>query len=138
MIETAEQTVMRFLRALWDGQRDAAKATFADNAEWWFMPSLPYPRPMRAHDACDAVLDDMIAGFDPDVGLSIEVHAVMSNPDGEVAAEYSAISTTRAGASYENRYVLRATVKGGRITCVRPYMDPNHLNSLIDETKGAS
>jgi len=136
MSETPEQTVMRFLRALWDGEREAAKAAFADDAEWWFMPSLPYPRPMRAHDACDAVLDDMIAGFDPDIGMHIEVHAVMSNVEGEVAADYSAISTTRAGASYENRYVLRATVDNGRIRCVRPFMDPNHLNSLIDETRG--
>lgn len=126
---------MQFLRALWVSDRDGAKRPFADNAEWWFLPSLPYPRPMRAGDAIDRVLDDMISAFNPAHGLKVEVHAVMSDGAGEVAADYSATSVTRSGHPYANRYVLRATVKDGRIICVRPFTDPNHLSELFAEAR---
>jgi uncharacterized protein len=133
MSQLPADIVMSFLQALWRGDRAASKAPFADDAEWWFLPSLPYPRPLNAKVAIDNVLDDMISAFDPSVGLHVDVHSVMTDGGGEVAADYSARSTTRSGKAYANRYVLRATVKDGKIICVRPYTDTQYLSQLFSE-----
>jgi ketosteroid isomerase-like protein len=127
-----EAVVREFLEALWRSDRAGAKRPFAVDAQWWFLPSLGYPRPMAAADAIDAVLDDMIAAFDETVGLSVAMIAMMSNDDGEVAADYTARSQTPDGAVYENRYVLRASVRDGQITCVMPYTDTGKLSALIE------
>lgn len=127
-----EAVVREFLEALWRSDRAGAKAPFAPDAQWWFLPSLGYPRPMLATAAIDAVLDDMIAAFDESVGLSVTMLAMMSNEAGEVAADYVARSQTPDGTVYENRYVLRASVQDGRITCVMPYTDTGKLSALIE------
>lgn len=133
MSQADEAVVMAFLTALWRSDREGAKRSFAADAQWWFLPSLPYPRPMPARDAIDHVLDDMIFAFDGDTPLSVSVHAVMSNDAGEVAADYSASCLTRSGQPYENRYVLRATVRAGQIVEVRPYTDTQYLSRLFAE-----
>ena len=133
MSDTLATPVLEFLHALWRGDRDGAKQPFAADATWWFLPSLPYPRPMAARDAVDAVLDDMIAAFDPAIGLKVEMHSMMTDGVSEVAADYSARSVTRSGKEYENRYVLRASVRDGLIEEVRPFTDPNHLSHLFSE-----
>lgn len=131
-----EAVVERFLRALWAGDRDGAKAPFAPDAQWWFLPSLGYPRPMRASDAIDAVLDDMMGAFADGATLHVELTAMMSNADGEVAADYSARSVMQDGTAYENRYVLRATVMDGAISCVMPWTDTQKLGALIESKAG--
>jgi ketosteroid isomerase-like protein len=137
MSASDEAVVETFLRALWRSDREGAKAPFAPDADWWFLPSLGYPRPMRAVDAIDAVLDDMMAAL-ADGGLSIDVtmNAMMSNADGEVAADYTARSRMPDGSAYENTYVLRASVRNGQIVRVSPYTDTGKLSALIESGAG--
>lgn len=115
-----------FLEALWSGDKVAAKAPFSVDAEWWFRPSLGYPQPMHPHAAIDVVMDDMIGQFDTDQPFTVELHHLFAE-DGEVAAEYTATGTTRRGKRYEHRYLLRASVRGGQITTVRPWADTKYF-----------
>ncbi|RMB07917.1 nuclear transport factor 2 family protein [Eilatimonas milleporae] len=118
----ARTVVKAFLEAMWSGDKAAAKAAFSEDAQWWFLPSLGYQRPMPAGDALDIVMDDMIGRFDTDKPFTVDLHHLIAD-GGEAAAEYTARAILKTGRPYENRYLLRASVAGDRIVSVRPYTD---------------
>ena len=131
--EQAKAVVRRFLEALWSGDRDTAKSVFADDAEWWFRPSLGYKTPMHPVEAVDIVMDDMIGRFDPDASFTVDLHHLFGE-GGEVAAEYTARGTTRTGRNYEHRYLFRASVRDGQIVVVRPWADTKYfLETLMED-----
>ena len=128
-----KQLVRTFLEALWSGDKATAKSVFAKDAEWWFRPSLGYKSPMHPSEAIDIVMDDMIGRFDPDMPFEVELHHLFAE-DGEVAAEYTATATTVTGLDYKHRYLLRASVRDGKIVTVRPYADTKYfLETLYGE-----
>ena len=45
--------------------------------------------------------------------------------------EYTARGTTRSGAVYENDYLVRMTVRDGRIVSIRPYFDTHRVHHLL-------
>ena len=122
----AKQVVRDFLDGLWSGDRGKAKAQIGDDAQWWFLPSLGYERPMRPRDAIDIVMDDMIARFDADKPFEVQLHHLLAD-GGEVVAEYTATGTTLSGRQYEHRYCLRASVSDGRIQSLRPWADTKYF-----------
>lgn len=126
-----KEIVRAFLEALWASDREGAKARLARDAQWYFLPSLGYERPMLAHRATDIVLDDMIGAFAEGSSLDIELHFLLGD-ERNVAAEYTARSTAADGSPYENRYCLCAVVEGDRIAEIRPYTDTGPLRDLIE------
>lgn len=126
MTDKAKAVVRDFLEALWGGDKDGAKAAFADDAEWWFRPSLGYKCPMPCTQAIDIVMDDMIGQFDTEKPFNVELHHLFGEGE-EVAAEYTATGTTLKGRAYEHRYLLRATVRDGAIVTVRPWADTKYF-----------
>ena len=124
--EPAKTVVRTFLKALWSGDKETAKSTFADDSEWWFRPSLGYKAPMPCFEAVDIVMDDMIGRFDVAKPFSVEMHHLIGE-GGEVAAEYTATGTTTSGREYKHRYLLRASVRDGKIVTVRPWVDTKYF-----------
>jgi ketosteroid isomerase-like protein len=122
----SKKIVRTFLEALWSGDKETAKSSFAEDAEWWFRPSLGYKTPMHPAEAVDIVMDDMIGRFDENKPFNIDLHHLFAE-DGEVAAEYTATGTTVAGREYNHRYLLRASVRDGKIVTVRPWADTKYF-----------
>lgn len=127
----AKDIVEAYLRALWASDREGAKQHLAERCDWYFLPSLGYPRPMAGHAATDAVLDDMMRALDADKDFAVEMHCLLGD-ERHVAAEYTARGTDAEGKPYENRYCLRADVEGGKIVEIRPYTDTKKLSDLMD------
>jgi ketosteroid isomerase-like protein len=126
MTDEAKTVARGFLEALWSGDKATAKSLFADDAVWWFPPSLGYPRPSPAARAVDIVMDDMIGRFDLAQPFTVELHHLISEA-GEVAAEYTATATTVTGRNYDHRYLLRFSVASGKITTVRAWADTKYF-----------
>lgn len=124
--EESKAVVKAFLEALWVGDLDTAKAQFSDDSEWWFRPSLGYKRPMSCPEAIDIVTNDMIARFDTEKPFDVEWHHLLGDGS-EVAAEYTATATTVSGRAYKHRYLLRASIAGGKIKTVRPWADTKYF-----------
>jgi len=121
-----KDVVRTFLEALWSGDKETAKAQFQTQANWYFRPSLGYETPMACSKAVDVVMDDMIGRFDAEKPFDVELHHLFGE-GGEVAAEYTATGTTVTGRPYRHRYLLRASVHGGKINTVRPWMDTKYF-----------
>ncbi len=121
-----------FLEGFWAGEPEKALALCSDNAVWTFQKSLRSPRYASVPDAVSWLNETLVSEFDPDSGYTIEVHSAIS--DGEEAAiEYTATGTTRKGEVYENNYLVRFTVKKGKIVSVRPYFDTHYVNERLAE-----
>lgn len=122
----AKQLVRRMLTGLWTGDKELAKSTIAADAEWWFLPSLDYPRPMHPDQAIDIVMDDMIGRFDASKPFEVTLHRLIAEGS-EVTVEYTAVGTTINGLVYDHRYCLRATVVDDKIKTVRPWADTRYF-----------
>jgi len=126
----SKKIATRFLKGFWDGKPEQALALCTEDAVWTFQKSLRSPRYASVLDAVDWLNETLISEFDPDSGYTIEVHNAIS--DGEEAAiEYTAKGTTRRGDVYENNYLVRFTVKKGKIVSVRPYFDTHYVNERL-------
>lgn len=139
MSEAAGDVALRFLRAFWAEDMDAARALLAPDARFLFAPSLPYAREAHpgargrdwpARDALERIVADMFTVFAPP-GLSVELTSLIAD-GAEVAAEYIARARTVNGKDYENSYAMRMTVRDGLIASLRPYTDTRMLGLLID------
>ena len=134
---SAKDIALRFLQAFWDGDPEAGLALCAADALWTFQRALPYPRQAPIREALDHLNSTLIPAFDPDSGYSVEVHNCIEEGE-EAAIEYSATGKTISGETYLNDYLVRMTVRGGKILSVRPYFDTHRVHKLLydlDEKK---
>ena len=115
-----------FLEALWAGDTEGALSLCAPGAVWEFMPTVHSPRITSIPDAIEWYRN-LVTFFDPDSGYDTEVFNIIAEGD-EVAMEYNAIGKTISGGNYENFYLVRFTVREGKIFSVRPYFDPEYLS----------
>ncbi len=125
-----KQLALAFLQAFWDGDPERGAALCAPDARWTFQKSLRSPRSAAVREAIDWLNDTLVSGFDPDSGYQVEVHNAIAT-DEEAAIEYTATGKTRAGKRYENNYLVRFTVRDGRITSVRPYFDTHYVHCRL-------
>lgn len=127
--------VIAFLRAFWAADQAAWEAHLAPGARFWFAPSLPYAqegergRDWDARLALRRIVDDLFTAFAPP-GLHVELTDAIAEDD-EVAVEYTARGTTLNGRTYENYYLMRATVRDGMIVRLVPYNDTRQLEMLL-------
>lgn len=129
MIEP-KQVALQFLQAFWDGKPEDGLALCAPDARWTFQKSLREPRFAGIADAIDFLMTKLVGEFDPDSGYEVDVHHVVGDGD-EVAVEYSARGQTRRGDMYENDYVVRFTLRDGKIVSVRPYFDTHYVHRVL-------
>ena len=114
-----------FLEALWAGDTEGGLSLCADGAVWEFMPTVHSPRITSIPDAIEWYRN-LVTFFDPDSGYETKVFNIIAEGD-EVAMEYNATGRTISGGDYENFYLVRFTVRDGKITSIRPYFDTEYL-----------
>ena len=128
----SKKIATRFLEGFWAGEPERAFALCTDDAVWTFQKSLRSPRFASVPEAVDWLNEVLVSEFDPDSGYSVEVHNAIAEGE-EVAIEYTATGATRRGEVYENNYLVRFTVKNGKIVSVRPYFDTHYVNERLVE-----
>jgi hypothetical protein len=73
----------------------------------------------------------LVTWFDEDSGYIIEVHNAIDDGGEEAAIEYSARGKTKNGPMYENDYLVRMTIRDGKIYSVRPYFDTHRVHKVL-------
>ena len=126
----SKQIALSFLQAFWDGEPERGVALCAPDAVWTFQKSLRKPRLAGIKEAIDFLMEKLVGEFDPDSGYEVEVHHVVGEGD-EAAVEYSARGKTRRGDMYHNDYVVRFTLRDGKIVSVRPYFDTHYVHKVL-------
>jgi uncharacterized protein len=125
-----KQIAQSFLQAFWTGAPQEGVKLCAPDAVWAFQKSLRSPRYAPVGEAIDWLMTRLVGEFDPDSGYDVEVHNVIADGD-EVAMEYTARGRTRRGEIYENNYLVRFTIRNGRIVSVRPYFDTHYVHRTL-------
>ena len=128
---TESRTVIeRYVAALQAGDIDTVRDLFAEDATWWLGGELPLSGTWRGRDA---ILEDFLGSiprlYDPE-SIRITVTSLIAEGD-RVALEWTSRAITAAGEDYENRCAGVFTVRDGRITAVREYMDTQYAAAKL-------
>lgn len=130
---TAEpaSVVVRYVEAVRDGDIDAVRGLFAEDATWEYPGDLPLSRTWRGRDV---IIGDFLGGvrtlFSPDAPLILELTNVVSDGT-QVVAEWTSRATARDGGAYHNRNIGVFAVRDGKITSVREYTDTQHVEHVL-------
>jgi uncharacterized protein len=120
---TPKQVVQRYLDALLDGDIDTIRDSFAEDATWTIYGDLPIAGPWEGRDR---IVDDFLStvgGTLFEAGTqSFEFPTLIAEGD-TVALEWRVRARTVGGADYDNVYCGILTVRDGRISAVREYLD---------------
>jgi uncharacterized protein (TIGR02246 family) len=119
---TSKAVVERYIAAAASGDAEELRDSFAADATWWLHGDLPIAGTWRGRDA---ILDDFLAtalGYYEPGTIEIEPTSLVAEGD-TVVAEWTSRARTRTGNAYENYCIGVFTVRDGRITAVREYMD---------------
>ena len=123
--------VVRYVEAVSDGNIDAVRGLFAEDATWEYPGDLPLSRTWRGRDA---IVGDFLGGvrtlLRPAAPLTIELTNVISDGP-QVVAEWTSSATARDGGAYNNRNIGVFAVLDGKITSVREYTDTQHVEHVL-------
>jgi uncharacterized protein len=128
----SKRVVLDFLDALRRGDREAARAAFAEQATWAYPVSLGGP---GVHRGRDAIFD---AYFALDEGLyrtgtreyDIEVLRAVAEGD-VVSVEMRHRGHTLEGRPYESEQCVVYELRDGRIHAVREYLDSLYVRRVL-------
>lgn len=123
--------IVRYIDAVRDGDTDAIRRVFAEDATWDYPGDLPLSGTWRGREA---IVSDFLGGvrslLQPGSPLTIELTSVISD-GAQVAAEWTSRAVARGGAAYHNRNLGVFTVRDGKITSVREYTDTQHVERVL-------
>lgn len=126
----ARDAAVGFLEAFWRGDFPGALAHCAPDAVWTLQRTLRTERRVPVPVAIDYLVSTLLSGFAPESGYTVTFGNAIDCGD-EAAVEYSAEGRTRTGALYQNDYLVRFTVRDGKIVSVRPYFDTHQVHRLL-------
>lgn len=132
-MNAAEPTsvVVRYMEAVRDGDRDAVRGVFAEDATWEYPGDLPLSRTWRGRDA---IVGDFLGGvrtlLRPGTPLMLELTNLISDGN-QVIAEWTSRATALNGRAYHNRNIAVFAVHDGKITSVREYTDTQHVEHVL-------
>ena len=118
------------LRAFWRADLEQAYRHLDPKAEFWFARSLGYPTPSPARDALANIVRDMYPKFIPSGGFVPQITKIMEDGD-EVWFNYTATGKVFSGAAYSNEYIMKMTVRGGKVVRMQPFTDTLYLTKLF-------
>jgi ketosteroid isomerase-like protein len=128
--------VSRYVEAVAGGDLPTIRASFAADATWNYLGTLPISRVWTGRDT---IVDEFLGG----VGALIrpgttEIALVSVHADGDrVFAEWTSDAVTVTGVEYHNRCLGIFTVADGRITSVVEYADTDHVARVLFPTQSA-
>jgi hypothetical protein len=125
----AKSIGLAFLQSFWDGDPERGMALCAPGARWRFQKSLHAPQEVPVREAVQWLNETLVAEFDP-TGYTVQLSNAIGEGD-EAAIEYSARGRTKRGNLYENQYLVRFTVKDGKIVSIRPYFDTHYVSKNL-------
>jgi ketosteroid isomerase-like protein len=120
---TPKQVVQRYLDALLDGDIDTIRDSFAEDATWTIYGDLPIAGPWEGRDR---IVDDFLStvgGTLFEAGTQSFEFPTLIAEGNTVALEWRVRARTAGGADYDNAYCGIFTVRDGRISSVREYLD---------------
>ena len=121
----------RYVAAVQRGDAGTMRASFTDDASWTVAAGdLPIAGTWRGPGA---ILDDFLAlaldYFEPG-SVSLEITNMIAEGD-QVVLQWTTRARTRAARDYENDCIAVFTIKDGRITAVREYMDTLYARDTV-------
>lgn len=132
--DTAQQNIALLRRHL-----DAINAWDFDSMRELLHPDVslelpfvvdPFPKATRGFDAVMAFMESVPAFAAAENLHDITIHAFADDPN-ELVAEYRSDMTLTSGREYSNTYVVRATVKDGKLIRFREHFDAIRLLEAI-------
>ncbi len=123
--------VIRYVEAVQAGDLDTARDCFAEDATWDYPGDLPLSGMWRGREA---IIGDFLGGMhallEPGSWVGIELTSIVSQGD-QAVAEWTSRGTARGGARYHNRCAGVFTVRDGKISSVREYLDTQHVARVL-------
>jgi uncharacterized protein len=131
MTTDSKQVVRRYLDALLEGNVEAIRESFAEDAVWTMHGDLPMAGPWRGRDA---IVDDFLLAFGGSLyeqgSQRFEFPILIAEGD-TVALEWKVQARSATGTPYENDYCGIFTVRDGRIQEVREYFDTAYTARVL-------
>lgn len=127
---TAKAVVLDYMRTLETGDMETLRGFFHPAATWTLAGDLPLS---RTWSGPDQIFDEFIpAMFTHFVAESVELEfeGVIAEGD-RVFAEWNTRARTRSGHDYDQHCLAVFTVRDGRITAVREYVDTLHAHRAV-------
>ncbi len=132
-IENNKQVVTEFFARFSAGNLAGALELLGDDATWWIAGELEGGFAVGEHTK--EQIAQLLRGMGRQLanGLRMTVHGLVAEGE-KVAAEVSSYGELRNGKIYRNQYHFVLTVRGGRITAVREYLDTKHVEATWART----
>jgi uncharacterized protein len=125
----SQAIVHRYVAAAQAGDADRVRELFADDATWTLNADLPIGGTWRGRDAIvGEFLATAMSYYRPGL-VSLEITDTISDDD-RVVLQWTSRAETRDGRRYENGCLGVFTVRRGRITEVREYMDTLYARTV--------
>jgi hypothetical protein len=123
-IEKNTQTVKAFFAAIGRGDRKALLALAAEDIEW-IIPGEDWPLAGRRHG--HAGLADMLETASRSIETSTEPREFVAQGDRVLVVGSAEGKIKATSKTFEDEWVFAITVKGGRLTHIREYVDTQAL-----------
>lgn len=126
-----KQVLQRYLDALVAGDIDTIRDSFSEDATWTVKADLPVAGPWLGRDQ---IVDDFLAavmGERFEAGSHVLTFPTMIADGDSVALEWHVSARNAAGEPYENDYCGIFTIRDGKITTVREYLDSRYAARVL-------
>jgi uncharacterized protein (TIGR02246 family) len=121
--------VGRYVAAAQAGDADEVRELFADDATWTLNADLPIGGTWRGRDAIVSEFLATAMSYYRPGSVSLEITDTLVDDD-RVVLQWTSRAETSDGRRYENGCIGVFTVRGGRITEVREYMDTLYAHTV--------
>jgi hypothetical protein len=129
----AKKVVQGYLDALVEGNLEAIRGAFAEDATWTIYGDLPIAGPWHGRDA---IVDEFLTAvgttiFVPGSGPNFEFPLLIGEGD-TVAVEWRVDARSAAtGGEYRNSYCGIFVVADGKIAAIREYLDSGYAKRVL-------
>jgi uncharacterized protein (TIGR02246 family) len=115
----------KYVAAIEAGDEPAIRASFAPDATWTLAGELPISGTWTGRDQImNEFLPTAMSNYQPG-SVKLEITGMIAEGD-EVALQWTSRARTIDGEPYENDCIGVFTVRDGKITSVREYMDTHY------------
>jgi uncharacterized protein len=133
-----QEVLKRYVAALQSGDPLAVREFFAEDASWTLHAGqLPMSGAWLGRDRImDGFFATAMSLYEPG-SVEIEVTAMIAQDD-HVVLQWTSRAETRDGRPYENGCIGVFTIRDGRITAVREYMDTLYVSDAFARVSRAT